>query len=119
MAIRDLKSVVYTDDGGRQYSTKIDASVFAQTGGSGPKVGGADYTGSPELAPLPRNFRPRTVTVSAAGNKRRVVCLTAASTLYVGTDTNIDLPVLGAAAVTYTRVRRTAETYRTSHDPSQ
>lgn len=121
MAKRDLKSVIYEDDLGRQYATKIDAAVFAQTGAStAVKVGGADYTGSPELPPLPRGFRPRTVLVSEATHgKRRVVCLTPDSELYLGTESQINLAVLGAASATFNRYGAVGEKRGIRHDPSQ
>lgn len=120
MAIRDLKSVVYTDDLGNDYATKIDAAVFAQVGAStNPKVGGVDYTGTPELPPLPRNLKARRALVSAAGNKRRVVCLTADADLFTGVENSINLQVLGAGAVAYARYGRQPEITGIRHDPSQ
>lgn len=120
MAVRDLKSVIYTDDFGRDYSTKMDAGVFGQAGAStNPKVGGADYAATPKLPPLPSNLKPRHVVVSAAGNKRRVVCLTSDADLFTGVETTINLPVLGAAAVTYTAFEAVAERYDHHDDPSQ
>jgi len=120
MAIRDMKSVIYTDDFGRDYSTKMDAAVFAQVGGdAAPKVGGADYAASPKLPPLPSNLKPRHVVVSNAGNKRRVVCLTPTASLFVGGETTINLAVLGASAVTYTAFEAVAEKYDHHDDPSQ
>jgi len=120
MAIRDLKSVIYTDDFGNNFATKIDAAVFAQNGGdSAPKVGGADYAAAPKLPPLPSNLKPRHVVVSASGNKRRVVCLTPTASLFTGDETTISLQVLGASAVTYTAFEAVAEKYTVHHDPSQ
>jgi len=120
MANRDLKSVIYTADDGRDYATKIDAAVFSQLGAdTNPKVGGADYTGSPELPPMPRNLKPRTAKVSNAGNKRRVVCLTPDSSLFLGDETTINLQVLGASAVSYARYGFTQERGGIDHDPSQ
>ena len=110
MALRDLKAVIYTDDKGTDWATAIDAAVFAQTGTStAVKVGGADYTGTPALRPLPKSIVPRHVVVSASGNKRKVVCLTAGSELFTGTETAINLQVLGASAVAYTRYRAVSE----------
>lgn len=120
MAVRDLKSVIYTDDAGNDYATKIDAAVFAQVDGSAnPLVGGADYTGTPRLPPVPRNLVRRTVSVSAAGNKRRVVCLTKTAPLFTEAESEIDLQVLGGAAVTYTAYGSNPERYSIRHDPSQ
>lgn len=121
MVMRDLKSVIYTSDDGRQYATKIDQSVFAQEDTPGtPDVGGADYAASPALPPLPRNYVPRHAKVSAVGHgKRRVVCLTATAPLYTGVVSTIDLPVLGAAAVTFTVYGTTAERGTIDHDPAQ
>lgn len=121
MAVRDLKSVIYSSDDGRNYATKIDASVFAQEDTPGtPDVGGADYTGSPALPPLPQGYKPRVAKVSSATHgKRKVVCLSTSSPLFVGTVTSIDLPVLGAAAVTFTRYGKTNERGTIDHDPSQ
>lgn len=118
MAIRDLKAVVYTDDSGKNWATAISADVFAQA--SGALVGGADYTGDPALDPLPRGLIPRSVTVSNAGNKRRVVCLTSSGTLYTGAATTVDLYQIGAAAaVTYTRYKSNRERdHRPFRDPS-
>jgi hypothetical protein len=120
MANRDLKSVIYTDDLGNDYATKMDAAVFAQVGAStDPKVGGADYTGTPRLPPLPRNMKPRYVLCSAAGNKRRVICLTKTADLFTGVETGINLQVLGAAAVAYTAYGAVGEFTGIKHDPSQ
>jgi hypothetical protein len=121
MATRDLKSVVYSSDDGRDYATKMDASVFGQETTPGtPDVGGADYDGTPELPPLPRSYKPRYVKVSSATHgKRRVICLDTSSDLWTGTVTTINLPVLGAAAVAFTRYGRTNEYSGIDHDPSQ
>lgn len=121
MAMRDLKSVIYTDDKGADWATKIDASVFAQTGTStAVKVGGSDYTGSPELPPMPKWLKPRTVVVSnATHGKRRVVCLEPTSELYLGTETAINLKVLDAAAQTFNRYGTTGEVRGIKHDPNQ
>lgn len=121
MAKRDLKSVIYTDDLGNNWATKIDAAVFAQAGAStDPKVGGADYTGVPALPALPAGFVPRTALVSEATHgKRRVVCLTPDADLYQGVETAINLQVLGAAAVAFTRYGVTGEKRQIQHDPSQ
>ena len=121
MAKRDLKSVIYTDDLGNQWATKIDASIFAQTGAStAVKVGGADYTGSPRLPALPRGFRPRVALVSEATHgKRRVVCLTPDSELYQGVENSINLQVLGAASATFTAYGTTGEKRLINHDPNQ
>jgi len=122
MAIRDLKSVVYTDDLGRDYATKVDASVFAQMNGAdpaAPKIGGSDYDGSPELPEFPRNWKKRVALVSIAGSKRRVVCLSPDSTLYTGTDTSINLPVLGAAATAFARYGSNPEKRSIRNDPAQ
>ena len=119
MAIRDLKAVIYTDDFGRDYATRMDAALFAQTGaGDAIKVGGADYAASPKLPPLPTNMTPRHVVVSASGNKRRVVCLTPDAPLFVGSETTVTLEVLGASPVTYTAFEAVAERYHTHLDPS-
>lgn len=120
MAARDLKAVIYTDDYGNTFATKTDAAIFAQAGAStDPKIGGADYTGVPELAPMPAQLRPRHVLVSAAGRpKRRVVCLSPDSELYTGVETTIDLKDLGGAAVTFTRYKKHAEVYPSNPDPA-
>lgn len=112
MAIRDLKAVVYTTDTGEQFQTAIDAAVFAQTTGDPavPIVGGEDYDGSPELDPLPRQIVPRKAYVVNGTNRRAVVCLTADAPLYAtGGVTSVNLQVLGASAVTYTKVRSKRE----------
>jgi hypothetical protein len=115
----DIKSVIYTDDAGRQYNIGLSAAVFAQAGAGGaPKVGGADYTGTPALAPMPKNLRPRVARVSAAGKKRRVICLTPTAGLYTGTDTTIDLTDGGGVTATYSRYEKTAENYRFARDPT-
>lgn len=121
MAARDLKSVVYTDDYGRDYATKMDASVFAQVGAStDPKVGGSDYAVPPKLPPLPAELKPRHVIVSAAGRpKRRVVCLTKEADLFTGVETTINLPDLGGAAVAFTAYGPVAESGQIKHDPNQ
>jgi len=120
MAARDLKAVVYTDDYGRDYATKIDAAVFAQAGAStNPKVGGADYDGTPRLPPLPAQIKPRHVVCSAAGRpKRRVVCLTADADLFTGAETSINLPDLGGAAVAFTAYLPVVEKYPANPDPA-
>jgi len=119
MAIRDLKAVIYTDDFGRDYACRMDAALFAQVGAStNRKVGGSDYAGTPKLPPMPTNMTPRHVVVSNAGNKRRVVCLEPTAELFDGTETTINLPVLGASAVTYTVFESVAERYHSHLDPS-
>lgn len=121
MAKRDLKSVIYTDDEGNNWATKLDASIFSQAGAStDPKVGGADYTGVPALPALPPNFRPRVAIVSEATHGRRqVVCLSPDSELYTGVETAINLQVLGAAAVAFTRIGKRSERGGIIHDPNQ
>ena len=119
MAIRDLKSVIYTDDYGRDYACRMDASVFAQVGGDAAnKVGGADYAASPKLPPMPDNLIPRHVVVTNSGNKRKVTCLTPTASLFIGGETTINLPVLGTTAATYTVMEAVAERYKTHLDPS-
>jgi hypothetical protein len=120
MALRNLTTVVYTDDEGNDYAMKIDASVFAQLNGgaTAPLVGGSDYDGSPPLPPMPTNLKPRHVIVSNAGNKRRVICLSPTSDLFTGAETEIDLQVLGAAANTYTRSRKVSEAWKRRGDPT-
>lgn len=120
MAARNLKAVVYTDDYGNNFATKIDAAIFAQTGTStAVKVGGSDYDGTPRLAPMPAQLRPRHVIVSAAGRpKRRVVCLSPDSELFDGTESTIDLPDLGGAAVTFTAYLARDEIYPSNPDPA-
>jgi hypothetical protein len=110
MALRDLQAVVYTDDEGHQWATAIDAAVFAQRNEDDvPIVGGADYTGSPALEPLPRGLLPRAVYVQRGGNRRKVVCLTADADLYTAAATSVSLQVLGTAAESYTRLRAKRE----------
>jgi hypothetical protein len=119
MAVRDLKSVIYTDDFSRDYACRMDASVFGQNGGdAAPKVGGADYAASPKLPPMPTNLIPRHVVVSSGGNKRKVICLTPTASLFIGGETTINLPVLGTTAATYTVFESVAERYKTHLDPS-
>ena len=120
MAARNLQAVVYTDDYGRDYATKIDAAVFAQAGAStNPKVGGSDYDGTPRLPPMPAQLRPRHVIVSAAGRpKRRVVCLSPDSDLFTGVEGSINLPDLGGAAVAFTAYKAVAEEYPSNPDPA-
>lgn len=113
MANRDLKAVVYTDDAGGEFVTKMDATIFAQG-----VVGGADYTGSPALNPMPKGLIPRAARVSLAGNKRNVICLTPAATLFTGAATAVNLQVLGAAAAEYTRFGRRAERAPRAADPT-
>lgn len=109
MAIRDLKAVIYTADDGTQYQTAIDSTVFAQNTTGTRFVGGADYAGTPLLPPLPRQIVPRHVAVSAAGDKRKVVILSTDGLLWTGDETAINLPVLGAAAVSYTVTKKVSE----------
>lgn len=111
MAARDLKAVVYTDDEGNDYQTWISADVFAQNGVStNPKVGGADYTGSPKLGPLPAGLKVRGVYVLNGARRKFVVCLEKTSELYSGIETSIDLLELGsAAAIAWTRHRPKGE----------
>lgn len=119
MAKRNLTTVVYTDDEGNDYAMKIDAAVFAQVGVStNVKVGGSDYDGSPPLPPMPTNLIPRSVIVSNAGDKRRVICLESGSELFSGAETTIDLQQLGSAALTYTRVRANHERWKRRGDPT-
>lgn len=111
MAIRDLKAVIYTDDEEVDWLTAIDASVFAQTVGDPavPKVGGADYAATPELPNRDRRIVPRHVRVANGTDIRTVVCLTADAPLFTSATTTIDLPVLGAAPVTYTVFKKVRE----------
>jgi hypothetical protein len=119
MAIRDLKSVIYTDEFGRDYACRMDAALFAQVGAStNRKVGGSDYAGTPELPPMPTNMTPRHVLVSNAGNKRRVVCLDPTSELFLGTETTVTLQVVGTTPATYNRFEKVSEKYHTHLDPS-
>lgn len=116
MALRDMQTVIYTTDKGKQYRTKIDKSVFQQqdAAATGPLVGGADYTGAAWLDPMPVNLIPRHAVVRAAGSARRVILLEPDSPLEVGLagDTTIDLQVLGEAAVTYTVDRVNPERWK-------
>lgn len=121
MAKRDLKSVIYTSDDARNFATKIDAALFAQVGVStNPKVGGADYTGTPALTALPAKWRPRAAVVSEATHgKRYVVCLDKDADLYTGVETTVTLAVLGAAPATFTRIGIRSENGTIIHDPAQ
>lgn len=111
MTIRDLKAVIYTDDEDVDWLTAIDASVFAQTVGDPavPKVGGADYAATPELPARDQRIVPRHVRVANGTDIRTVVCLTPDAPLFTGGSTTIDLPVLGAAAATYTVFKKVRE----------
>jgi hypothetical protein len=111
MAIRDLKAVIYHDDTGTQWLTAMDSTVFAQHGGDPDVrfVGGEDYAATPELPRRDRAIIPRHVRVAAGTDVRTVVCLDATAPLFVGTQTTIDLPVLGAAPVTYTVFKKVRE----------
>lgn len=111
MAARDVQAVVYTTDDGVDYVTGISADVFAQQGVSlNPKVGGADYTGTPALPGMPSNLRPRGVYVTNAARVKFVVCLEKTSELYDGTETSINLLELGSAApLTWTRHKTRGE----------
>ena len=105
MVARDLQAVVYTDDSDRDWILGLSADVFAQTaGGGGQKVGGADYTGTPQLEGIPGNLRPRGVYVVNGSRTKFVVCLEASAPLYTGVETPINLLELGSAApLTWTR----------------
>ena len=119
MAVRDLKSVIYTDDFGRDYACRMDAALFAQVGAStARKVGGSDYTGSPKLPPMPTNLIPRHVIVSNAGNKRKAICLTPTAELFTGVESTVTLQVVGTTPATYTAFEAVAERYKTHLDPS-
>jgi len=89
-----IQAVVYTSNAGHNYVTGLNSEVFAQqnAGGTAPKVGGADYTGTPRLDELPRNMRPRQVQVADAGGYTRyVVCLTQTAPLWTGAETTVDI----------------------------
>lgn len=105
MVARDLQAVIYTDESAHNYITGMDASVFAQAAGAGgPKVGGADYTGTPQLEGMPANLKPRGVYVVNGSRTKFVVCLTNTAPLYNGTETTINLLELGSATpLTWTR----------------
>lgn len=123
MTIRDIKAVIYTADDGTAYQIGMDAALFGQAGGvndPAPKVGGADYTGSPALPPIPRELVPRHVMVSNTGNKRKVVCLESTAGLFTaGGDTTVTLQLLGTTAATYTKYKAVSEhDKRHSRDPS-
>lgn len=122
MAIRDLKAVVYTDDDGNQWATAIDADVFAQNDGGSPSVrlvGGSDYTGSPLLEPIPHGLIPRSVSVSAGSNKRKVVCLDPTAALLAGSASAVSLSVLGGSSVSYTVYKKNRERdHRRFRDPN-
>lgn len=115
MAIRDLQAVIYTDDEGNQYVTAQDAAIFAQG-----LTGGADYTGSPELPPLPGRLRPRGVYVGNGTNRRFVVALTSDATLFAsGGATSINLRQIGAAdPVSYTRLSTKSEKRPNKRNPA-
>jgi hypothetical protein len=115
MANRDMTSVVYTDDKGNDYLTKVDKSVFLQTTGDPavPVIGGRDMVAADGNLPnIPAGLRRRTAIVSYLGNLRRVVCLTADAPLYTTPGTNVTLPVLGGAAVAYAREDTKAESWK-------
>lgn len=105
MVARDLQAVVYTDDSLQQHVIGMSADVFAQAAGAGgPKVGGADYTGTPQLGGMPRNLKPRGVYVVNGNRTKFVVCLTNNAPLYTGTESTINLLELGSASpLTWTR----------------
>lgn len=105
MVARDLQAVVYTDDSAVNWVIGLDSTVFAQAaGGGGPKVGGADYTGTPQLEGIPSNLRPRGVYVTNATRTKFVVCLTPTAPLYTGAESQINLLELGSATpLTWTR----------------
>jgi hypothetical protein len=105
MAARDVQAVVYTTDENDDYVIGLSADVFAQDGVStNPKVGGADYTGSPALPSIPNGVRPRGVYVTNGTRTKFVVCLENTSELYTGVETAIDLLELGSATpLTWTR----------------
>jgi hypothetical protein len=111
MVARDLQAVVYTDDSAQNWVTGMDATVFAQTaGGGGPKVGGSDYTGTPQHEGMPSNLRPRGVYVVNGTRTKFVVCLTNSAPLYTGAETSINLLELGSATpLTWTRHKPRAE----------
>lgn len=108
-----IQAVVYTSDTTHDYVTGADSEVFAQVGASTqPKIGGADYDGSPALDPLP-NGRPRQVYMQSPGKKSRyVVCLTPDSDLYTGVETTLTLEDSDGASATYTRKGVLSEKFR-------
>lgn len=63
MAVRDMKSWVYTANSGKQYVRRADSLLVAQQGDNAPliAIGGAEYDGSPALDEMPRNLSPRKV----------------------------------------------------------
>lgn len=115
MAIRDLQAVIYTDDEGNQYVTAQDAAIFVQG-----VTGGADYTGSPELPPMPATLRPRGVYVGNGTNRRFVVALTTDATLFAaGGVSSINLRQIGAAdPVAYTKLSTKSEKRPRKRNPA-
>lgn len=101
-----IQAVVYTDDKGNDWVVGMDSEVFAQqnTAATGPKVGGADYTGTPELRGLPSSVRPRRAALknSATGKWRYVTLLEATAALATGADTTLSIEDSDGAAATYT-----------------
>lgn len=99
-----IQAVIYTSDTGKQYVTGMDSEVFAQVGAStNPKVGGADYTGTPALDSLPRG-RPRKVYLQSPGKRPRyLVCLSPDSDLFTGVETTITLEDSDGSSATWTR----------------
>ena len=95
--------VVYTDDQGNDYVTRVDSLLWAQDDGGSPAhklIGGAAYNGSPHLGALPRSFKKRHVTVigNSSGARRTVVCLTPDAPLYSGAVATVNLGHLHASA---------------------
>lgn len=100
----DIKSWVYTSRSGHQYVTGIASYVGAQESPPGTSiVGGAAYTGTPQLDAMPQSLVPRHVVCinPTTGKRRSVVCMTETAALYAGTVTTLQLHDGNGVTATY------------------
>jgi hypothetical protein len=112
-----MQWVVYTDDNGQDYRTKVSAAVFAQVNGGGdPIIGGRDFVAADTNLPAldKKQIRPRHVTAANAANTkhRTIVCLTPTADLFTGVATSINLGDSSGTSVAYARVGRVGEAQR-------
>lgn len=101
----------YLADSGNSYTVGINSEVAALLDGAGPDtlIGYTD-SGTVGMDPLPRQMKPRRVTVvNPAGVAREVICLSPTAPLWTGTATQITLEDSDGVATVYTVQRRHAE----------
>lgn len=104
----------YLGDSGNSYTVGINSEVAALLGGD-PAVSPIGYTdaGTVGMDPLPRQMKPRRVTVvNPAGIARQVICLSPTAPLWTGSQTTIQLEDSDGNATVYTVQKRHAESAR-------